>query len=129
LTPGELNDDPFLALANSIKLLSHNQSYEVRKIHDELIITGDISSLVQTILAKQSSGSELLIFIDQFEELFTLVADEYRKPFTILLNKMAETEHLRTVITLRADFYHRCFDYSHLPELLRAGSFPRVLPI
>ena len=39
-----------------------------------------------------------------------------------------QSSRLRTVLTLRADFYHRCVDYPDLAALLRAGSFPLAAP-
>jgi hypothetical protein len=76
------------------------------------------------------SATELLVFIDQFEELFTLAAEAHRLPFTILLDRMASTPGLRTLVTLRADFYQRCLDYPHLTTLLRQAqaSFPLHTP-
>jgi hypothetical protein len=128
LTPGELGDDPFRAVAASLKSLLQEQGYDARKIHDELSNTANIGHLVRIILAKKPLSAELLVFIDQFEELFTQAAEAHRTPFAILLGKMVETERLRTVITLRADFYHHCLDYPRLAALLRAGSFPLAAP-
>ena len=70
------------------------------------------------------------MFIDQFEELFTLAAEAHRLPFTILLGRMATVPGLRTLVTLRADFYQRCLDYPHLTTLLRQAqaSFPLHTP-
>jgi hypothetical protein len=68
LTPGELGDDPFLALTASLKPLLQGQGYDVRKIHDKLSNTGNIGHLVKTMLLKQPSSVELLLFVDQFEE-------------------------------------------------------------
>ncbi|MGH2399072.1 MAG: SUMF1/EgtB/PvdO family nonheme iron enzyme, partial [bacterium] len=128
-TPGEVGDDPFLALATTLKPLLQEHDYTVRQIHARLTDTGDIGHLVRTALAHRPSA-ELLVFIDQFEELFTLVAERHRLPFTILLGRMATTLGLRTLVTLRADFYQRCLDYPHLTALLRQAqaSFPLHTP-
>jgi hypothetical protein len=54
--------------------------------------------------------SELLLVIDQFEELFTLVADKDETSH-FLANLVAAVSdphsHVRVIITLRADFYDR----------------------
>ena len=55
--------------------------------------------------------AELLLFIDQFEELFTLTAPAHHRRFIAMLARAAQSPRLRTVLTLRADFYHRCVDY------------------
>lgn len=99
LTPGEVGDDPFLALATALKPLLQGQYDSVRQIHVRLTDTGDIASLVRAALANQAAA-ELLVFLDQFEELFTLAAEAHRLPFTILLDRMASTPGLRTLVTL-----------------------------
>lgn len=62
---------------------------------------------VNEVLPEQS---ELFLFIDQFEELFTLVEDDalITHFLTSLYNAVtAEGSRLRVVITIRADFYDR----------------------
>ncbi len=66
--------------------------------------------------------SKLLIVIDQFEELFTLCADEpERRAFIDVLMSIADAEfeeHVHVLITLRADFYSHCGQYPNLREAL-----------
>lgn len=65
---------------------------------------------------------ELLLFIDQFEELFTLVEDESaREQFLALLLAAIEAENsrLRIIITMRADFMDRPLVYLDFGELFR----------
>lgn len=66
--------------------------------------------------------SKLLIIIDQFEELFTLCADEpEQREFIDVLMSIADAEleeHVHVVITLRADFYSYCGQYPNLREAL-----------
>jgi WD40 repeat protein/serine/threonine protein kinase len=76
--------------------------------------------VVNEILPKD--GSELLLVIDQFEELFTLVENEVeRTKFLISLQTAVKdpTSRLRLVITLRADFYDRPLLYSGFGDLVR----------
>jgi len=129
LTPGGVGDDPFMALATALQPLLQERYDTIRQLHAQLTDTGDIGNVVRAALASRPA-TELLVFIDQFEELFTLVAEAHRLPFTILLGRMADTPGLRTLITLRADFYQRCLDYPHLTTLLRQAqaSFPLHTP-
>ncbi len=71
-----------------------------------------------------NDGSQLLLVIDQFEELFTQVDRETADRFIDALVSAVADEHsrLRVVVTLRADFYDRPLRYSGLGELLRDGS-------
>src|SRR5262249_29517959 len=68
-------------------------------------------------------GSELLLLIDQFEELFTLTSDdEIRQRFIDnLLGAVTDARgRVRVVLTLRADFFDRPLTYPHLAELMRS---------
>jgi WD40 repeat protein/class 3 adenylate cyclase len=70
-----------------------------------------------------SDGSELVLVIDQFEEVFTLVEDEaVRTHFLGSLEAAATDPHsrLRVVATLRADFYDRPLLYRGFAELFKS---------
>jgi WD40 repeat protein/class 3 adenylate cyclase len=70
-----------------------------------------------------ADGSELLLVIDQFEEVFTLVEDEAaRAHFLGSLETAATDPHsrLRVVITLRADFYDRPLLYRGFADLFKS---------
>ena len=61
-------------------------------------------------MALPSKGSELLLVIDQFEELFILVEDEAERTHFLETLHHAVTDAkgmVRVVVTLRADFYDR----------------------
>ena len=69
------------------------------------------------LYVKKTFGeAKLLLLVDQFEETFTLCKDEAeRKAFIENLLSLAEADGAaRVVITLRADFYHHCFEYEGL---------------
>ncbi|HNE04944.1 MAG TPA: SUMF1/EgtB/PvdO family nonheme iron enzyme [Anaerolineales bacterium] len=69
------------------------------------------------LYVKKALGEKkLLLLIDQFEETFTLCKEpEERKAFIENLLSLAEADGAaRVVITLRADFYHHCFEYEGL---------------
>ncbi len=79
----------------------------------------------------RTAPSQLLLVIDQFEELFTLVEDEDERTHFInnLLAALAEpTSRLRLVVTLRADFYDRPLRFADLGVYLRANT-EVVLPL
>ena len=71
-----------------------------------------------------NDGSQLLLVIDQFEELFTQVDRETADRFIDALVGAVADAHsrLRVVVTLRADFYDRPLRYGGLGELLRDGT-------
>ncbi len=66
--------------------------------------------------------SELVIVIDQFEEIFTLVDSEEDRRF--FLNSIYEAvndanSRVRIIVTLRADFYDRPLNYPEFGNLMR----------
>jgi WD40 repeat protein/serine/threonine protein kinase/two-component SAPR family response regulator len=96
----------------------------------------DVRGMLRTIrriLPQVGDGqdAQLLLVIDQFEELFTLVDDEGRRNFfldSLLEAISAPRSPLRVVITLRADFYDRPLEFQALGKLLK-GSTEIVLPM
>lgn len=78
-----------------------------------------------------SSGAQVLLFIDQFEEVFSLVADEAeRAAFLQQLSRAVADPHspLRILITLRADFYDRPLLYADFGALVKTNT-EVVLPL
>ncbi|MCA9913261.1 MAG: protein kinase, partial [Anaerolineae bacterium] len=79
----------------------------------------------------QGDDSSLLLVIDQFEEVFTLVENEAERAH--FLNILAEAANdadcpLRLVVTLRADFYDRPLQYAEIGQLFSEQSVV-VLPL
>ena len=76
-------------------------------------------------------GSELVLVVDQFEELFTLVSDEGIRAHFLESLRAAVADpvsRIRVVATLRADFYDRPLAYRGFGELVRAGA-EAILPL
>ncbi len=68
----------------------------------------------------------IMLFIDQFEELFTQVQDpEERAAFTACLSAVADdaTSPLRVVVSIRADFLDRCAEDPQFLSELTQGLF------
>jgi hypothetical protein len=84
-----------------------------------------IGILAEQVLAGSPEWAELLLFVDQFEELFTpSVEESYRSPFITMLACAATSKRMRVVVTLRADFLIRAAESAtKLSELLQAGTF------
>jgi WD40 repeat protein/serine/threonine protein kinase/DNA-binding XRE family transcriptional regulator len=77
------------------------------------------------------SEAELVLVIDQFEEVFTLVEDEATRTHLLdsLLAAVSDPRsRLRVIVTLRADFYDRPLLYPRFGELMRART-EVVLPL
>ena len=70
-----------------------------------------------------SDRSELVLVIDQFEEVFTLVEDEAARTHFLGSIEAAVTDphsRLRVVVTLRGDFYDRPLLYRGFAELFKS---------
>ena len=97
-------------------------------------IQADLNSLGGRMLhrlAAQVAGEQLFIYIDQFEELFTLTTDENeRQQFITLLTQAATEPEGKAVILLsmRADFYGHPMNYPELGRLVEANNLG-VLPM
>ncbi|MEZ0235712.1 MAG: BTAD domain-containing putative transcriptional regulator [Actinomycetota bacterium] len=91
---------------------------------------GDTWLLEAVLRALPEDGSRLLLVIDQFEELFTLVDDETRNRFLAGLVAAAEEpgERLRVLVVLRADFFDRPLAYPIFGRLM-TEHIVHVLPL
>jgi len=72
----------------------------------------------------RTTSTELLLFVDQFEELYTLAADaEERASFVACLAAIADDPEapLRVVVSLRSDFLDRVSEHPQFMEDLSRG--------
>ena len=80
-----------------------------------------------------ADGSEVVLVIDQFEELFTLTTNERERELFLescAWRPRTRGSRLRVVVTLRADFYDRPLVYPRFGELLaaRTEAVPPMTP-
>ncbi len=91
-------------------------------LHEQLV--RDRRGLIRAAqLILPADGSELVLVIDQFEEVFTLLEDETTRTQFLDLLYTAVTEarsRVRIILTLRADFYDRPLNYPEFGELVRS---------
>ncbi|MEH1766956.1 MAG: caspase family protein [Nostoc sp.] len=80
-----------------------------------------LGKLVDILARQEQQNQPHLLFIDQFEEIFTLCQDDdERKTFIRLIAqevKKAEVE-TRIILTIRGDFLNRCADYREIITLI-----------
>lgn len=117
-TPGELGHDPFLALAVQLPSRPQASPAEIARA-----LAAAPSSIVDHLPAVAS-----LMFIDQFEELFTTTQPALIGPWLELISAVVDSGRCHVVITLRADFYHRCLEIPLLARLLESGQLPLGAP-
>jgi hypothetical protein len=68
-------------------------------------------------------GTALVLFIDQFEELFTVTAQQNRCHFLELVAQCSSNPCIQIIATLRADFLPQCAAEPALTAQLREGTF------
>ncbi|MEO1646837.1 MAG: hypothetical protein AAFR67_16735, partial [Chloroflexota bacterium] len=78
--------------------------------------------------ANAPAWTEIMLFIDQFEELFTLVSPTDRETLVSVLDAVSQSTRLRCIITMRSDFYANCLELPTLANLLKAGTYPLTVP-
>ncbi|MGH8933221.1 MAG: TIR domain-containing protein [Egibacteraceae bacterium] len=81
---------------------------------------------VALALAERPADERFVLVVDQFEELFTLCADEAERAAFLANLCYAATipgGRLVVVLAMRADFYHRCAPYPDLVTLMAAHQF------
>jgi serine/threonine protein kinase len=121
---------PIAALASIVQRLTtrSNTDLEVQnEEHDQLAHRlrsepGFMGSLLRQ-RARQLGGN-ILLFVDQFEELYTLVGDqEERRAFTAALTGIADdtTAPLRVVVSMRSDFLDRISEDPRFMDELSRG--------
>jgi formylglycine-generating enzyme required for sulfatase activity len=127
-TPGKWGDNPFTALAACWEPALEAQGQSVRELALALHHAPDqVDGLLRMALANRPEAAELLLFIDQFEELFTVVKPEYRPAFVRVLLALTQSGRVRLVLSVRADFYAQCVEQG-LAQALRTGSYPLAAP-
>src|SRR5690606_6843681 len=64
----------------------------------------------------------MLLFVDQFEEVFTALDSRRREKFLDTLVEAAQTGKVTVVVALRSDFFGRCADHAELATLVSANT-------
>ena len=118
---------PLDNLETSLTRVAADQASNVRA---HLERDGNGMSRIANLMLPQDD-SELLVIIDQFEELYTLVDEESsRKQFMDLLYHAVTDpkSRVRVIVTLRADFYDRPLQYPGFGRLVDAN-LETLLPL
>jgi WD40 repeat protein len=105
--------DPLAALAAEVAKLT-GADPKTRAPDPQVLLRG-----VSDRIGGERSTARVVVVVDQFEELFTLCADEQtRRTFIELLHDLAEARAL-VVLGVRADFYAACADHPRLRKALQ----------
>jgi len=105
--------DPFESLYGSLLSRGYSQSQA------QMAKAGNANTLSQVVKTLKRPEAFWLIFIDQFEELFTVSEDEKRNCFINSLIKLSQASppYVKIVATMRADFLDRLSPYPRLVKV------------
>ncbi|MDT4953221.1 MAG: hypothetical protein QOJ02_1359 [Acidobacteriota bacterium] len=121
-TPGA---HPLAALAANLLRLYPNEA--MTKTLDQLAADERTLHLAASLgLAERPSTERVVWVIDQFEEIFTLCADERERAqflANLLYAAFIPNGRCAVILTLRADFYHKCAAYPELSARLAEHQF------
>ncbi|TVT60113.1 hypothetical protein FNH05_04865 [Amycolatopsis rhizosphaerae] len=124
---------PLRVLANR---LARGGAVPEGEIHDRVRdAPSQLADIVRDTLRRHAGdrdvpGGRLVLVVDQFEELFTLCADEgERRAFVQAITSAGRATDrtippLLVVLGIRADFYGHCMDYPELADALRDAQVP-----
>ncbi len=115
ITPGI---HPFAALWVGLRGIAGEHSKHL----PEVLQKDDLGILDGVRLSLPDSSNEMLLLIDQFEEIFTLVEDKAEARAFLRGLYMAVTEPhslLRVIIALRADFYNNLLETPDISRLVQ----------
>jgi eukaryotic-like serine/threonine-protein kinase len=122
---------PLLSLASLLSpLMSSSTNVEddigaQREVGQRLVFEpGYLGSILRSI--SRRTGQRFLLFVDQFEELYTLCSNaDQRRAFTTALAGAADdaTSPVRVIISIRADFLGRVAEDAHFMAEVSRGLF------
>ncbi|MCC3411578.1 MULTISPECIES: AAA family ATPase [unclassified Microcoleus] len=106
--------DPFKSLESS--LINENYSQEDAGI----ALAGKSNTLTQVVQSLKKSDSQWLIFIDQFEEIFTTCPEDKRKNFIEGIVRLAKSkdDSVKIILTMRSEFMDNLTSYTNLWKIL-----------
>ena len=129
-SPRELGDDPFQPLAAALSKSFPDQNWRVPDLTQRMRThPADIAAVASAALGQAGAAVQLLLFVDQFEEVFaSKVEDAARSNFFKLLAAAVECPLVRVVIAMRSDFYNQWPQDDTGIALLCSGHFPVAVP-
>jgi len=116
-----LGADPFAAL-NAAGLATFFQENDLQTYRPADLQTYNLQTAIRAFLEAHPQIKRLVLFADQFEELFTLCPQPVQEQFLRQLAALLESNlSVTLVLTLRADFYGHLLRYRPLVDWLKIG--------
>ncbi len=113
------NDDPFESLYRC--LLSEEKDYNFKKSEVKIARKAEADTLTEVISTLKKEDERWMIFVDQFEELFTSCQDlDRRNNFIASLVRVANSKDnsVKIILAMRADFLEQLSSYPDLGAII-----------
>ena len=121
------NQDPFESLYRC--LLSEEKDYSFRESEAKIALKAEANTLPEAINKLKKEDERWLIFVDQFEELFTSCHDlDRRNNFIASLVRVANSgdNSVKIVLAMRADFLEQLSSYPDLGKIVNENNLHLV---
>ena len=121
------NEDPFESLYRC--LLNEEKDYSFSKSEAKIALKAEIYTLAEVIKKLKKDDERWLIFVDQFEELFTSCHDSNKlKNFIENLVRVANSgdNSVKIVLAMRADFLEQLSSYPALGAIANENNIHLV---
>jgi WD40 repeat protein len=121
------NQDPFDSLYRC--LLSEEKDYSFSKAKAEIALEAKADTLSKVISTLRQDGERWLIFVDQFEELFTICDNlDKRKNFISGLVQVAKSGNssVKIILAMRSDFLEQLSFYPDLGNIANQNNIHLV---
>jgi WD40 repeat protein len=121
------NQDPFDSLYRC--LLSEEKDYSFSKVQAEIVLEAKADTLTKVISTLRKDEERWLIFVDQFEELFTICDNpDKRKNFISGLVEVAKSGNssVKIILAMRSDFLEQFSFYSDLGAIANQNNIHLV---
>ncbi|MEY2831885.1 MAG: hypothetical protein RLZZ574_1143, partial [Cyanobacteriota bacterium] len=121
------NQDPFDSLYRC--LLSEEKDYSFSKAKAEIALEAKTDSLSKVISTLRQDGERWLIFVDQFEELFTICNNlDKRQNFISGLVQVAKSGNnsVKIILAMRSDFLEQLSFYPDLGNIANQNNIHLV---
>ena len=121
------NQDPFESLYRC--LLSEEKNYSFQESQAQIALKSEADTLPQVINSLKKEDERWLIFVDQFEELFTSCDDlDKRNNFIDSLVRVANSgdNSVKIILAMRADFLEQLSSYPNLGLIVNQNNLHLV---
>lgn len=121
---------PFDALKGVLQSYAAQAGRDPQQMGQELLAGPErFSQQIEAIVADGIDRDELVLFLDQMEELFTIrgkeKSEEQAAAFVSSLYRAVHETPLRVIATIRGDFLHHCHQHPDLLQVLKGpGHYP-----